>query len=162
LFQLIGGFFGALLGRMIGGASVALKVGTGHNLFQAWLGELVFTAILCYVVLATATNSKTEGNSYYGLAIGSVVFVGASSVGAISGGAFNPAVVFGLGSVKNFWKMLRFGYSLWIILANLAGGALGAFIYYVTAPEEFKHFGANFGDLSEEARSLLPTSEGRQ
>jgi aquaporin Z len=118
----------------------------------------VFTAILCYVVLATATSSKTEGNSYYGLAIGSVVFVGAATVGPISGGAFNPAVVIGLGAVKDFWKLLHVGYGLWIILANLAGGILGAFIYYVSAPDEFKHFGENIGQLSEEARSLLPSS----
>jgi aquaporin Z len=36
------------------------------------------------------------GNSFYGLAIGFTVLVGAITVGGISGGAFNPAVGLGV------------------------------------------------------------------
>jgi aquaporin Z len=42
--------------------------------------------------LNTATAKNTEGNSFYGLAIGFTVMVGAFSAGPITGGAFNPAV----------------------------------------------------------------------
>lgn len=62
------------------------------------VGEFLFTFALCYVVLQVATSKKTEGNSYYGLAIGSTVTVGAFAVGGIlCPGAFNPAVALGLG-----------------------------------------------------------------
>jgi len=56
-------------------------------------GEFLFTFLLCYVVLLCATSKRTEGNSFYGLAIGSTVTVGAFAVGGIlCYGAFNPAV----------------------------------------------------------------------
>lgn len=65
---------------------------------QLVVGEFLFTFLLCWVVLHVATSKKTEGNSFYGLAIGSVVTVGAFAVGGIlCYGAFNPAVAVGLG-----------------------------------------------------------------
>ena len=57
--------------------------------------EFLFTFALAYVVLNVATAKGTEGNSFYGLAIGFVVVVGAISVGWISGAAFNPAIALG-------------------------------------------------------------------
>src|SRR5690606_6669850 len=51
---------------------------------------------LAFVVLNTATARGTEGNSYFGLAIGFTVATGAYAVGGITGGAFNPAVAVGL------------------------------------------------------------------
>lgn len=57
------------------------------------IAEFLFTFALCYVVLLTATSKKCEGNSYFGLAIGSTVLVGAFTVGGLlCAGAFNPAV----------------------------------------------------------------------
>ncbi len=53
----------------------------------ALLAEFLFTFALVYVVLNTATAKGTSGNSFYGLAIGFTVLVGAFSVGNISGGA---------------------------------------------------------------------------
>lgn len=55
-------------------------------------GEFLFTFALCYVVLLTATAREVEGNSYYGLAIGSIVTAGIFAVGGICLAAFNPAV----------------------------------------------------------------------
>jgi len=78
-------------------------------------------------VLNVATAKGTEGNSFYGLAIGFVVVVGAISVGWVSGAAFNPAIALGatvLGAFK--WS------NIWIyLLADFLGGALaaGAFLY---------------------------------
>ena len=51
------------------------------------LAEFLFTFALAYVVLNVATASGTAGNSFYGLAIGFTVLVGALTVGPISGGA---------------------------------------------------------------------------
>ncbi|MFZ4098802.1 MAG: MIP/aquaporin family protein [Chlamydiia bacterium] len=57
--------------------------------------ELLFTFALVYVVLNVATSKKTADNSFYGLAIGFTVIVGACVAGPISGGVFNPAIALG-------------------------------------------------------------------
>lgn len=66
LFQVGGGLCGALLGGIIGGKFIAVSIGPGFNLVQAFLAEFVFTTLLCFTVLGVATNSKAENNSYYG------------------------------------------------------------------------------------------------
>lgn len=62
----------------------------------AFVAELLFTFALVFVVLNVATARGTEGNSYFGLAIGLTVMAGAFAVGPVSGAAFNPAVAFAL------------------------------------------------------------------
>ena len=76
--------------------------------------------------LKNSFSKKTEGNSYYGLAIGSTVLVGAFAVGGIFClGAFNPAVAVGLGIIKSAcW----FGAGV-TALTNLAAGICAALIY---------------------------------
>lgn len=99
---------------------------------KAFIGELLFTFALCYVVLNVATAKETQGNSYFGWAIGFTVLIGAYSVGAISGGAFNPAVALGITIMNiNVWS------NFWIyIIANLLGGALAALVFKAAHPEE--------------------------
>jgi aquaporin Z len=65
------------------------------SLLWAILAEILFTLALAFVVLNAATAKGTEGNSFYGLAIGFTVVAGAFAVGRISGGVFNPAVAVG-------------------------------------------------------------------
>lgn len=65
VFQIAGGFAGALLGGVMIGKFAVFQIGEGYHLFQAFLAEFVFTGLLCFVVLAVATNSKVEGNMYY-------------------------------------------------------------------------------------------------
>jgi aquaporin Z len=94
--------------------------------------EFLFTFALCWVVLHTATAVGTEGNSFYGLAIGFTVLVGAYAVGALSGGAFNPAVALGA-SIMGF-----FAWSdIWVyLLANFAGGIAAAWVFLYVNPAE--------------------------
>lgn len=66
LFQVCGAIVGALLGGVIVGKFVTLSLGDGYFLLQAFLAELCFTAFLCFTVLGVATNSKVDGNMYYG------------------------------------------------------------------------------------------------
>lgn len=87
----------------------------------ALLAEVLFTFALVYVVLNVATAKATEGNSYYGLAIGFTVYAGAVAVGGISGGAFNPAVTIGLAIMGIFqWS------DIWVHLVGEAAGAIAA------------------------------------
>jgi aquaporin Z len=91
--------------------------------------EFLFTFALAYVVLHVATAQDIEGNSFYGLAIGFTLAVGILAVGSVSGGAFNPAVALGATVMGLFsWS------HIWIyLLANLAGGAVAAGAFRLTA-----------------------------
>jgi aquaporin Z len=89
------------------------------------LGEFLFTFALVYVVLNAATAKATEGNSFYGLAIGFTVVVGAIAVGPVSGGAFNPAVGLGL-MVLKLADATRLALYL---IADFAGGAAAAVLF---------------------------------
>jgi aquaporin Z len=90
-----------------------------------FLAEFLFTFALVYVVLNSATAKATEGNSFYGLAIGFTVLVGAWAVGPVSGGAFNPAV--GLGAMlMGLADTTRLGIYL---VSDFAGGAVAALLF---------------------------------
>ena len=97
------------------------------------LGEFLFTYALCYVVLMTATSKATEGNSYYGLAIGSTVIVGAIVVGGVlCFGAFNPAVALGLAMLK----LACIPAALVTVATNLVAGACAALTYKLAVKED--------------------------
>jgi aquaporin Z len=118
--QVAGALLGAGAGRFVAGTGpeAAFAV-SGSALGQALVAELLFTFALAYVVINVATSKDSDGNSFYGLAIGGTVLVGALTVGGISGGVFNPAVAVGVSTVGLIsWSML------WVYLvANLVAGA---------------------------------------
>lgn len=92
---------------------------------DAFLVEALFTFALAWVVLNVATSPGTEGNSFFGLAIGFTVGTGAFAVGSISGGAFNPAVAVSLVAVGLFDAG-----DIWIyLLACPLGAAVAALAY---------------------------------
>ncbi len=127
--QLLAGTLAAFAARwLVGHAGSAGALDAGRSL----LAEFLFTFALCWVVLHSATAKATSGNSYYGLAIGFTVTVGACAVGAISGGAFNPAVALGI----TLMDLARWA-DLWIYLvADFAGGAAAALLFrYVVADQ---------------------------
>ena len=96
----------------------------------AFVVEFVFTFALAFVVLNVATAKGTANNSFYGLAIGMTVMVGAFAVGAISGGAFNPAVAVGIGAMR----LVNIS-QIWIhIIADFVGAALAALTFRMINP----------------------------
>ena len=127
--QLAAGAVGGLTARAITGRG---RPATSPDTGKILAVELVFTFALAYVVLNVATARNSEGNSYYGLAIGFTVTAGAFAVGGISGGAFNPAVALGAGIADWFaWS------ELWIyIVAALAGAVLAAAAFRYIEPSE--------------------------
>lgn len=130
--QLIGGAVGALLAGLLKGMGAPAPAPL--PVVPALIAEFLFTFALVYVVLNTATTRGTEGNSYFGLAIGFTVLVGAFAVGPISGGAFNPAVAVGVTILR-----LVPVSSLWVFLvANLAGGAAAALLFNALRMDEDK------------------------
>ena len=109
-------------------ASAVPVAGAGKML----IAEALFTFALAYVVLNVATAKDTEGNSFYGLAIGFTLAAGIFAVGSVSGGAFNPAVAIG----ATVMGLFSWGH-IWIYLvANFAGGAAAAYAFRLTEPGE--------------------------
>lgn len=91
----------------------------------AMIAEFLFTFALAYMVLNCATTKGTEGNSYYGLAIGFTVMVAAFAIGPISGAVLNPAVavgvvILGLTDIANLWIYF---------VATFAGGAAAGVLF---------------------------------
>lgn len=127
--QIVGAVLAALVvGYLRGRAPEAAAIEIG----PALVAEFLFTFALVYVVLNVATAKANDGNSFYGLAIGFTVLVGAFAVGDISGGAFNPAVavgisIMGLTSWADFWVFL---------VANFAAGAAAGFVFKALNPHD--------------------------
>ena len=92
LAQISGAILASLAVMLISGDTFAPAPDPEAGLLAVLLSEALFTFALSLVVLNVATDDATAGNSYYGLAIGFTVLVGAFAVGGISGGVFNPAV----------------------------------------------------------------------
>ena len=96
---------------------------------QLIIGEFLFTFALCYVVLHVATAKATEGNSFYGFAIGSTVTVGAFAVGGIlCFGAFNPAVALGLGILNIACPACLIA----TVITNIVAAVAAGFIFKIT------------------------------
>jgi aquaporin Z len=129
IFQAAGAVAAALIVLGVKHTTFAPMPAETATLWGALLVEFLYTFALALVVLNVATSPKTEGNSFYGLAIGFTIVVAAFSGGPISGGAFNPAVDFGpiLIDTFNGGHSLRY---LWIYLVGpLAGGAVAAAVF---------------------------------
>lgn len=128
--QLLAGLLAALIAVFLAGKSgTPMKI---ERIPAALVAEFLFTFALAYVVVNSATAKGTAGNSFYGLAIGLTVMVGAFSVGSISGGAFNPAVAVGVAVMK----LVNFS-DIWIHLAaDLAGGLCAGLVFKFLNPED--------------------------
>ena len=128
--QLLGAIAAALAVYLVMGKTFAPAPGSGVGALRPLVVEFLYTFALALVVLQSATATKTQGNSFYGLAIGFTVMTGAFAVGGVSGGAFNPAVAVGVG-VLGLVSMT----SIWIhIIADLLGGAAAAAVFRTINP----------------------------
>jgi len=131
LSQLAGAIVAALATYVIVGQTLKVAPGPSASTLGALLVEILFTFALALVVLNVAASAKTQGNSFYGLAIGFTIVVGAFAGGPISGGAFNPAV--GTGPIL-VDAMVTGGSltHLWLYLVGpFLGGALAAGVFGV-------------------------------
>merc|ERR1719389_591115 len=108
----------------------------GFHWWQAALAEIIYTFMLCFVVLNVAASKKHAGqNQFYGLAIGFVVIAGGYGAGHISGGCFNPAVAWGI-DVSS--AGIGFGWCLAYTIFEFIGAAVAAVLFTVCRPEEKK------------------------
>eukprot|EP00397_Hematodinium_sp_SG-2012_P033727 GEMP01036076.1.p1 GENE.GEMP01036076.1~~GEMP01036076.1.p1 ORF type:complete len:395 (+),score=116.17 GEMP01036076.1:145-1329(+) len=102
---------------------------------HAAIVEILYTFMLCFVVLNCACSEASANNQYFGLAIGFVIVAGGYAAGGVSGGAFNPAVALGI----DLASVLRhgFGWSLAYVVFQFVGAGCAAALYLVVRSEEF-------------------------
>jgi len=132
IVQIVAAAVAALIARWYVGDMSVVTLELNGRILKAFISELLGTFALAYVVLNVATSKGTTGNSFYGLAIGFTVFAMASTFGAISGGAFNPAVAIGATIIEAFAFK-----NIWIYLvACFGGGVLAALVFNFVNKED--------------------------
>jgi len=138
LVQLAGGILAGITYSLIyHGHTFALAPQNKSSWGQVATAEIIFTFVLCFVVLCTAVTPPTKSKDMFGFAIGSCVTVGGFAIGGISGGSLNPAVSFGIAVSHLFDSgnlMAAFAYTFFECL----GGVGAALFLKVTHTSEAK------------------------
>ena len=127
--QLLGAIAAGFVVYVITGTPFGPAPAVDASTTASLLIEGLFTFALALVVLNVATASKTAGNSYFGLAIGFTVMVGAFAGGGISGGAFNPAVGLGPNITQTMLGAGALGHTWIYIVGPFVGAAAAAFTF---------------------------------
>ena len=122
--QLLGAILGAGTLRLMLGdvAKLGMTLPAGSTQ-QSFLLEILLTAVLMFVIIAVATDTRAVGETA-ALAIGFTVALDALWAGPISGASMNPARSLGPALIAGVWT------DQWIyLLAPLIGASLGALAY---------------------------------
>ncbi len=120
--QLLGGSGGALTLRALFAPvnSLGATLPAGSS-FQALGVEVLLTAVLMFVIISAATDTRAVGQ-LAALSIGGTVALDALWGGPISGASMNPARSFGPALVAGVW------HDHWVYWAGpIAGAIIGAF-----------------------------------
>ena len=131
--QIIAAIVAALIAKWYMGDMGVATMDLSGKVLKVFIGELIGTFALAYVVLNVATSKGTTGNSFYGLAIGFTVFAMATAFGSVSGGAFNPAVATGA-TVVGAFALKNMIY----LVACFGGGLLAALVFNFNNEEDKK------------------------
>jgi aquaporin Z len=132
--QLIAGIAAGFSYSALFGKSFALGPGKGFGIAEACIAEILYTFMLCFVVLNVAAlkGEKADAKgpkSWFGLSIGFVIIAGAYGAGAVSGGCFNPAVAAGIGiSGSSFGPIVPY------FISELIGAGAAAGLFKVVRP----------------------------
>jgi aquaporin NIP len=131
--QLVGAIGAAALlrGSLGNVANVGATLPSGSQ-GQSFLWEFVMSALLMFVVLAVATDTRAVGEAA-AIAIGGTIALDAMFGGPISGASMNPA--------RSSAPALVSGnlHALWLyILAPLAGASIGGLAYQFVRSEDVR------------------------
>ena len=97
---------------------------------SAFVYELVLTALLMFVIMAVATDTRAVGAAA-AIAIGGTVGLDALFGGPVTGASMNPARSFGPALAAGHW------HDFWIyVLAPLVGAAIGALAYQLVRGDQ--------------------------
>eukprot|EP00747_Dinoflagellata_sp_TGD_P125969 gnl/TRDRNA2_/TRDRNA2_174230_c4_seq19.p1 gnl/TRDRNA2_/TRDRNA2_174230_c4~~gnl/TRDRNA2_/TRDRNA2_174230_c4_seq19.p1 ORF type:complete len:405 (-),score=66.80 gnl/TRDRNA2_/TRDRNA2_174230_c4_seq19:222-1391(-) len=117
------------------GRTFPLAPGDDFTWKGAYAAEIVYTWVLCYVVLSVATTRQAL-SEYFGLAIGSCVTAGGCAIGPVSGGSLNPAVSLGI-AVVHLTNGGDLHFALGYVGVELLAGLLAAVIFRVLRRSEY-------------------------
>ncbi len=124
IFQLVGAGIASVIVLFLKDypSTTSLSISIGHVLIV----EFIYTFALVFAALVTSLVKHPLSALLTAIAVGLVVATGGVTVGSISGGAFNPAVVFGSAIMGIYaWKIV------WVfILANIAGSFVAAVVVF--------------------------------
>jgi len=134
--QVLGTFAASCIFYFLSGKFFLPSPGIGVPILHSILVEILFTFVLCSVILFVATSKKSEGNYIYGAAIGLALAAGAYAGGSISGGAYNPAVALGPMILKSFIEGNAFSNLFIYIIGPFAGAVLAAWAFKFLNPKE--------------------------
>ena len=102
----------------------ATVLAEGINPLRGVLLEAVLTALLVWVIFATAADPRGTFKSIAGLAIGLTITLDILIGGPLTGASMNPARTFGPALVQNVWD------DFWIYYVGPAAGAVAAALAY--------------------------------
>ncbi|CAK9028332.1 Probable aquaporin NIP4-2 (NOD26-like intrinsic protein 4-2) (AtNIP4 [Durusdinium trenchii] len=144
--QLLGGLCSGLCFVNVFADSFRLGPGAGFSWVGACLCEFLYSMFFCFVVLNTtaARAYSSEGNQFYGLAIGAMALAASYAAGPVSGGLINPAITIGADLAG---AGAGFGKSLIYAVFQLLGAAFSALLFKMVRPLDF--------DENETPRSRL-------
>ncbi|CAJ1359256.1 unnamed protein product [Effrenium voratum] len=134
--QMLAGLFSGICMVNMFADPFRLGPGAGFSWLGACVCEFLYSMFFCFVVLNTtaARTYKSEGNDFYGLAIGAMAMAAAYAAGPISGGLINPAITIGAdlaGAGTGFGKSLIYAFF------QLLGAAVAAILFKLVRPLDF-------------------------
>lgn len=138
--QWLGYIFFQVIGASIAGILAIYLNGTGADTLRMSLGkafivEFLYAFLLVFTVLCLSVLPKNTSSLLTGIGVGLVVAIGAFTVGDISGGSFNPAVVIG-SLILGVYGIVEV---IVLILAIFAGG-ITATLFFNTIKDTLADF----------------------
>lgn len=121
-----------------------------HGWPMVFFGEMVFTALMAHVLLATLTvtnvsPSLSSQNFFFALAIAGSFMAGGLAIRSVSGAklACGPAMVLAAWAEGTLfagldWNGPRLGHAFVYVGAQLLGGAVAALLFFMLRPEEYR------------------------
>jgi aquaporin Z len=128
--QLLGAILAAFAAAGVcGGRTSGVVPALKYGWIEVFQGEFLFTFVLAFVVLATATVSQKPPKDFFGLCIGSCVTVGGFAGSVLGAGVLNPAVAVGFDAAHSVLNSSKFGNSAGYACFQLGGAAAASFIF---------------------------------
>lgn len=130
LAQILGGISAFAMNFYLKGLILLPQPSINSTLMQAFIVELILSAILALVVLNVVLLDKYKNSQIFGFAIGFTILALASVGSPISGGLFNPAISLG----ANIFALIK-GMQvvpenlLMYVSGSLLGGVLAAYLF---------------------------------
>jgi len=120
-----------------GSITFQLGPGKGFDWSSVAVAEIIFTFVLCFVILCVATVANSPAPQLAGFIIGMCITAGGLAIGTISGGSLNPAVSIGIGAARKFFAEGKFQFGVVYSGFELIGALLAAMAFRATHAHEF-------------------------